>query len=83
MLRRRFNKSVQFEALVVKRSTLTEPYAQCLACHYGETIPMERGWLDIFVGQDGCRHYGKFKQTSDEKVWHNCGDKWSLCELIY
>lgn len=70
------------DKLIVKKRIYTEPYAQCLACHYGETLPMRRGKLDGHKIGDEI-FYGKFKQDSRGNVYHNCGqDVWRLCELF-
>jgi len=68
------------DKLAVKR-TLKEQWAQCLSCRAVETLPMEKGLLDGRI-EDGCRYYGKFKQTPTGNVWHYCGNKWSPCELF-
>ena len=68
------------DKLIVKRKVYSERWAQCLGCLTSETLPFRNGKLDAFIGEDGCRYYGKFKQV-DGNVYHNCGDKWSLCEL--
>lgn len=65
--------------LIVKR-TYMDRWAQCLGCLTGETLPFSHRKLDGRI-KDGVLYYGKFKQTPDENVWHNCGSKWSLCEL--
>jgi len=68
--------------LIATKPVYREQWAQCLHCLYGETLPMRQRKLDTFVGRDGCRHYGHFKQTLDGQVYHNCGkDVWRLCEL--
>ena len=56
-----------------------EPYAQCLHCGATETIPLHNGLLDGRI-QGEIRYYGKWKQIG-RKVYHNCGDRWSPCEL--
>lgn len=83
IMRRRFNKSVQFEALVAKRPTCIEQFVQC-RCLAVETLPMCQGKLDgLRVGN--IIFYGKFKQDAQMNIYHNCNKKegiWRLCEKI-
>lgn len=68
--------------LMVKR-VYSDRWAQCLGCLAGETLPFRDGKLDAFIGKDGCRYYGHFKQTLDGNVYHNCAkDVWFPCQLF-
>lgn len=68
--------------LLIKKRIYTEPYAQCQNCSYGESLPMRGGWLDGHK-ENGVIRYGHFKQLANGLVYHNCGDVWHLCKLIY